>query len=438
LLVAHPAQTASGSVTSPTATRNSQLATDNLPLSTTIRRTTSVVRSPRVRVLEGTFDTPPATEITHEWHVEMDLPEQWAIGLIVGGSGTGKTTLATELFGDCLVGGRGEDGAERPMWTWPRDRSILDGFPKPLGCDEIFGLLSSVGFSSQRHWVKPFHVLSNGQQFRVNVARTLAEMTGRAAIDEFGSFVQQEVRQICAAAAAKAVRRRGQQLVAITCHADAIDWFDPDWVLEVLDGGVTRFTRAEEQANAQRLTEEGADAPRGAVQPARRGRPPIELEVVRTTPAAWERFSENHYLSADCHRGAKCFLGLVRGAPAAFTAVLPFPHAVRPGWREHRTVCLPDFQGVGIGNAMSEMVASLFAATGKPYFSATSHPAMIRHRMRSPLWRTTRKPSFTSRNGTTRTRAVGMAATTSSDRLTAGFEFVGPPRPDEARTLGVV
>jgi ABC-type ATPase with predicted acetyltransferase domain len=152
------------------------------------------------------------------------------------------------------------------MWSWPRDRSILDAFPKAMGCDEIFGLLSSVGFSSQRHWVKPFHVLSNGQQFRVNVARTLAEMKERAAIDEFGSFVQAEVRQICAAAVSKAVRRRHQQLVAITCHADAVDWFDPDWVLEVLDGGATRFTAAA----------------RGSVQ--RPGRPPIELESFARLP----------------------------------------------------------------------------------------------------------------------------------------------------------
>jgi hypothetical protein len=36
--------------------------------------------------------------------------------------------------------------------------------------------------------------------------------------------------------------------------------------------------------------------------------------------------------------------------------------------------CLPDFQGVGIDNAMSEFVASLFVATGKPHFSSTSHP----------------------------------------------------------------
>jgi hypothetical protein len=29
-------------------------------------------------------------------------------------------------------------------------------------------------------------------------------------------------------------------------------------------------------------------------------------------------------------------------------------------WREHRTVCQPDFQGVGLENALSEFVASKF------------------------------------------------------------------------------
>lgn len=44
--------------------------------------------------------------------------------------------------------------------------------------------------------------------------------------------------------------------------------------------------------------------------------------------------------------------------PAAFAGVLPFPHPIRPGWREHRLVCLRDFQGVGIGIALSESIAS--------------------------------------------------------------------------------
>src|SRR5206468_8886104 len=116
--------------------------------------------------------------------------------------------------------------------------------------------------------------------------------------------------------------------------------------------------------------------------------------------------------------------------PAAFTAVLPFPHPTRPGWREHRTVCLPDFQGVGIGNAMSEFVASIYRATGKPYTSTTSHPAMIRHRARSPLWRMRRAPSLV---GGHKSGFGGMRKCSAIDRLTAGFEYVGPARVDDAK-----
>ena len=189
--------------------------------------------------------------------------------------------------------------------------------------------------------------------------------------------MHQQVRQVAAAAVGKAVRRRGGRLVAVVCHADAIEYFEPDWVVEVEPGKPVR-----------------AKPVRGSVQ-----RPRINLEVFRTTPEAWHRggFSHAHYLTGELHRGAKCFGVEVGGEPAVFVAVLPFPHAKRPDWREHRTVCLPDFQGVGIGNAASEFVASLFMATGRPYFSATSHPSMIRHRARrADLWRMTRKPGLSS------------------------------------------
>ena len=34
---------------------------------------------------------------------KIDLPKNWNIGLIVGASGTGKTTIAKEIYGDCLI-----------------------------------------------------------------------------------------------------------------------------------------------------------------------------------------------------------------------------------------------------------------------------------------------------------------------------------------------
>jgi hypothetical protein len=89
-------------------------------------------------------------------------------------------------------------------------------------------------------------------------------------------------------------------------------------------------------------------------------------------------------------------------------------------WREHRTVCLPDFQGVGIGNALSELVAALHKAESQRYRSVTSSPAMITHRARSPLWLMDRKPGMVSPPGKT------AKVATLNTRWTASFEYVGP------------
>jgi hypothetical protein len=291
-----------------------------------------------------------------------------------------------------------------------------------MSIKEIVGLLSSVGFSSPPAWVRPFGALSNGQQFRVNLARTLAEASVDAQrkpmfVDEYASLVHEEVARIGSAAVAKAVRRGGLKFVAVTWRRDVLEWLEPDWVLEVAADGTATF-----QLNA------GPDGSRRWV------RPTIELRIVRVDPSAWALFKPHHYLSGALHRAASCFVGYVGREPAAFTAVLSFPHPHRPSWREHRTVCLPDFQGVGIGNAMSEFVASLFVATGKPYLSTTSNPAMIHHRARSPLWKMIRRPGLA---GVHRGAGTGMGATGSGERITAGFEYAGPARAEEAARFGL-
>jgi ABC-type lipoprotein export system ATPase subunit len=373
----------------------------------TITRSIDVVQTSRLKQMAGLFDVTPAKVSTQSWDVELQLPEKWHVGAIVGPSGAGKSTVARELFGDSLVSG----------WPWPDDKSILDGFPAKMSIKDITALLSSVGFSSPPYWMRPFRVLSNGQQFRVNLARTLAERSELAVVDEFTSVVDRTVAQIGSAAIAKTVRRRNQKFIAVTCHYDVIDWLEPDWVYEPHTG---KF-----QLNA------GPDGSRGSLW----RRPPIQFEIVRADRAAWDLFKGHHYLSADIHRGSKCFVGLVRGQPAAFTAVLSFPHAVSPSWREHRTVCLPDYQGVGIGNAMSEYIASLFRSL-KKYSSTTSHPAMIRHRVKSPLWRVVRRPGMVSMPGKT-SSITGMGATASADRITASFEYVGAAQPADARAFGL-
>lgn len=369
--------------------------------SASIVRSSPIKRSPRVMQLEGMFDVAPSERSECRWNAVLPIEDrQWNVGLIVGASGCGKSTLAREMFGANLVNG----------FDWPADRSIVDAFPKNLGIKDITMLLSSVGFSSPPSWLRPFGVLSNGEQFRVTMARAMAENAdGLFVVDEFTSVVDRTVAQIGSAAIAKTIRRRQQKFIAVTCHYDVIDWLQPDWIYQP---GTDSFQWRELQR-----------------------RPSIELTVRRVDKAAWTLFRKHHYLDHDLNGSAKCFLATVGDRPAAFTAVLPFPHAIRPGWREHRTVCLPDFQGIGIGNAMSEFIASLFVVSGKPYFSSTGHPGMIRYRSRSTHWRMRRAPARVPPSGK---RSTVRSHKLAVDRFTAGFEYVGAAAlPEHASRFGL-
>jgi hypothetical protein len=187
-----------------------------------IHRSVEIQRSPRVQQLEGIFDVPPASQSECQWDHRFTLPETWNIGVIVGPSGSGKSTLARQAFGDGMI----------ETWHWPADKSIVDGFPSALSIRDITALLCSVGFSSPPSWLRPFAALSNGEQFRVNLARTLAEMPELAVVDEFTSVVDRTAARIGSAAVAKTVRRRNQKFIAVTCHYDVLDWLEPDWVYE--------------------------------------------------------------------------------------------------------------------------------------------------------------------------------------------------------------
>ena len=130
-------------------------------------------------------------------------------------------------------------------------------------------------------------------------------------------------------------------------------------------------------------------------------------------------FAPHHYLSHRLARSAVCFLASRHDQPVAFSAWLPFVGKGPRTRREHRTVCLPDYQGVGIGNAVSDFLASLWSGLGYRATSTTTHPAMIRSRLASGNWKLVRAPSFAS------ARDSGLRHATT--RLTAGFAYVGPP-----------
>lgn len=348
--------------------------------------------------VEGIFDIPPSERSEERWIVDFDLPDEWNVGLIVGPSGSGKTTVAREVFGASLVG----------AWDWPDDKSVLDGFPCDMGIKDITALLSSVGFSSPPSWLRPYHVLSNGEQFRVHMARTLAEKPALAVVDEFTSVVDRTVAQIGSAAVQKTVRRRGQKFIAVACHYDIVDWLEPDWVYQPHTGELL-------------------------VGRSLHRRPPIDLTIRRVHHSAWQLFRKYHYLDTNLNQSAVCFCAFWNDRPVAFSAWLHLLHGVKVNTkREHRTVTLPDYQGVGIGNAVSSYIAALWKAMGFCAVSTTSNPAMILSRNHSREWRMSRKPARSSGGGKFRHASIGK--TFAIKRAVASFEYVGSAlNADEAR-----
>jgi GNAT superfamily N-acetyltransferase len=201
------------------------------------------------------------------------------------------------------------------------------------------------------------------------------------------------VARVGSAALAKAVRSLGRRFVAVTCHEDVEEWLQPDWTY-----------RPAENAFTWRCL---------------RRRPAIELEIHRCSLEAWNVFRAHHYLSAAIDPRAQAYLALWEGRPVAFSAWIN-ALAKGGGKREHRTVTLPDYQGVGIGHALSGFCASLYRALGLRVRSTVTHPALIAARLRSRDWRLIRAPGLSTSSRGRRVRHATL-------RLTAGFEYVGAP-----------
>ena len=366
-----------------------------------IVRESPIQRTARVQQIEGIFELSAADVSREQWTVNLPLDEKsWNVGLIVGPSGSGKSTIASELFGDAV----------KSSFSWEPGKAIVDSFPEGSSIKDISFALSSVGFGSPPNWLRPYNVLSTGEQFRANLARCLM-IDSLVVMDEFTSVVDRRVAQIGSHAMAKAVRRRGEQFVAVSCHYDIIDWLQPDWTFE-----------PSENKFAWRSLQR---------------RPDVDITIRRVGKEVWSTFSKYHYLNSEINRSAKCFAVFIKNKPVAFVAVIAFPHAVSSGWRLHRTVCLPDYQGLGIGTMLHDKVSAIMRATGKPVYDRMSHPAVIRALAKSSDWKMTGKPKRQVALG--RTSSIrGLSATLAQNRITAGFKFVGAIDYENARTLGVI
>lgn len=137
-------------------------------------------------------------------------------------------------------------------------------------------------------------------------------------------------------------------------------------------------------------------------------------------------FSKYHYLSHSHNNASRVFILTLNDVIVGFSSTLPFPHPkLKNHWREHRTIILPDYQGIGLGHMLSNNVAELLKKDGKGFLSTSSNPAFINSRKRDDKWIITRvgRTSRGSKSGLIQNKNVKNS--TSSNRITVSFRYVG-------------
>ena len=346
---------------------------------------TPVSNSTRAQQLSSMFDVPAQDRARLEWHGEFPVEtKKWNVGLIVGPSGAGKTTILRRTFAD-------------PVDLKWGGASVIDDFSSDLSVDDISQACMAVGFNTIPAWLRPYGVLSNGEKFRVDLARRLLEGGELVAVDEFTSVVDRQVAKIGSHAVQKWARRQDRQFVAATCHYDLEEWLQPDWVLEPA-------TMTFRWRSVQR-------------------RPGINCSIRRVPWETWKVFSRFHYLTAELHVAARCFCLFVDGQPAAFAAALYRPHPKVSGiWALTRGVVLPDYQGMGLIFALIDRLGSVYKAKKLRLRSYPAHPGYIRSHDRSENWFMAKAPGMSSNANQHRREDVGQFG----GRPCAVFEYCGP------------
>ena len=292
-------------------------------------------------------------QFSAQCHLPTD-EEDWQIGLVVGPSGSGKSSIGRAVW----------DGrAYHSRFRWG-NAPIIDEIGRDVKFDAVTGALSAVGLGAVPTWLRPFKVISTGEKFRAELARLLLCGRKRIVVDEFTSVVDRRVARIGAAAFAKAWRRRSGQVILLSCHRDIIPWVHPDWMLNTEDYSFRR----------------------GCLQ----RRPEIKITIHRTNWRPWATFEKHHYLKLPHMIAATNYIALHEGEPVAHLAV-----ATTTGLKSARMcrlVVMPEWQGAGVGLRFMNWVAGQWLKGNNRYHKRmttvfhTSHPGLAAALRRNACW----------------------------------------------------
>lgn len=188
--------------------------------------TSSVERTPRVLEVAEAFGLGLSCKefvVYDGLEVEVDAGD---VVYIQGQSGSGKSLLLRELTAQMRAAGlvvADIDGVkldDRPVIEQVGDSTM-----------EATRLLSLAGISDAWIYIRKPSELSDGQRYRLKLAKVLESGADVWIADEFGAVLDRVTAKVVAFNVAKIARREGKTLMVATTHTDLKDELGPSLTL---------------------------------------------------------------------------------------------------------------------------------------------------------------------------------------------------------------
>ena len=143
---------------------------------------------------------------------------------ITGQSGSGKSVVLREL--QRLMREEGQDVASIEDFAFDDSKNVIDQLGKTTS--EALGLLSMAGLNDAYLFVRKPSEMSDGQRYRLKIAKLIETGAKVWVADEFGAVLDRVTAQVVASNLQRAARKAGATVMVATTHEDLKNALRPD------------------------------------------------------------------------------------------------------------------------------------------------------------------------------------------------------------------
>lgn len=334
-------------------------------------------------------------KLTHEININADLEKNYNIGLIIGNSGSGKTTFAKKIFGDESLNSNYDDNI-----------SLINQFPENINYDDRVKILSSIGLNSIPCWIKPIKVLSNGEKARAEIAIRMNE-NNLICIDEFTSVVDRNVAKIMSHSVQKFARKNDKKIICISVHNDIIEWLNPDWIIDMNE---------QKYIDRRNLWQNSIREDK------------LKFDIKPAARNSWNYFSKFHYLSHNLPGGNIYLFGLfINNKQIGFQCFANYIIGRQNILHSNRTVIDPEYTGLGLGIKLIDETSKIMKNKGFKIKAKFANKAIYESMIKSNLWKLTKINDNFSSSQLKNTKIFNKNRSDARRKgvITYNFDFIG-------------